>query len=664
MIPASPAAMLALAVATWSHAPQASASFAIPVDAVGAGVGAMASANHRLRSTIGGLVADGGGSPGYTLQPGFQAQLARIAVAAVSVTRDGTGSGAVASSPAGIDCGATCAADFALGTSLSLVATASAGSTFASWTGCDSASGSECALTVDQSRSVTATFTLNAYAITAAANPVAGGTVGCVPNPVSHGGTSICTASANTGYVFTGFSGDCTGSTCTLSDVTAARSVTATFTPSTYAITATALPPAGGTVTCTPNPVAHGGTSTCTATANAGYAFSAFSGDCAGPTCTLSDVTAARSVTATFVAEAGSLALSANPASLAFGGQSMGTNSPAEAITVTNTGNGTVSISGVASSNAQFMQANDCTTLAVGASCTVSVTFSPAISAGTLLSTVSANGSLIVTSNAATSPNAVPLSGTAEKSLVSHYYRSILRRAPDAGGKSFWEAEAARVQALGLNVNEVWFAMAGSFFASAEYQAFGRDDVGFATDLYNTFFNRPPDGAGLAYWTGQLAGGLPREVALVAFMFSAEFVNFTQSIFDSAAVRAEVDTVTDFYRGLLARLPDDGGFAFWLARFRAAQCLGGNAVNTEVESISSLFANSAEYAARARSNAQFVGDLYNAFLRRSGDLAGVLFWIGELSTGARTRENVRQAFVASPEFQARVAAVIAAGCVP
>ena len=39
------------------------------------------------------------------------------------------------------------------------------------------------------------------------------------------------------------------------------------------------------------------------------------------------------------------------------------------------------------------------------------------------------------------------------------------------------------------------------------------------------------------------------------------------------------------------------------------------------------------------------------------------FWINQIATGASTRENVRQAFVASPEFQARVAAVAAAGCV-
>jgi hypothetical protein len=42
----------------------------------------------------------------------------------------------------------------------------------------------------------------------------------------------------------------------------------------------------------------------------------------------------------------------------------------------------------------------------------------------------------------------------------------------------------------------------------------------------------------------------------------------------------------------------------------------------------------------------------------------VQFWISQITSGARTRENVRQAFVASPEFQARVAAIIAQGCLP
>jgi hypothetical protein len=218
------------------------------------------------------------------------------------------------------------------------------------------------------------------------------------------------------------------------------------------------------------------------------------------------------------------------------------------------------------------------------------------------------------------------------------------------------------VQALGVNVNEVWFAMAQSFFGSVEYLAFNRDNAGFVTDLYTTFFNRAPDAAGLDYWKGQLDQGLPREVALAGFMFSAEFATFTQAIFGTTVTRKELDTVVDFFRGLLGRLPDDGGFNFWLAQFRTAQCAGGAAVNAQVESISSQFALGAEYAARARTASQYVGDLYNAFLRRGGDLGGVQFWINQVTTGAQTREQVRQAFVASPEFQTRVAAIIAQGC--
>ena len=118
----------------------------------------------------------------------------------------------------------------------------------------------------------------------------------------------------------------------------------------------------------------------------------------------------------------------------------------------------------------------------------------------------------------------------------------------------------------------------------------------------------------------------------------------------------------DFYRGFLARLPESGGFAYWLQRFRAAQCAGAAAVTSEAGAISAAFLASSEYTQRARSNASFVGDMYNAFLRRGGDLAGVRHWIQQLDTGALTRGQVREAFMASPEFAARAGAVVQAGC--
>ncbi len=178
-------------------------------------------------------------------------------------------------------------------------ATANPGYTFGAFSG--DCTGASCVLSnVNSAKSVTASFTLNTYAVTAVASPLAGGTVSCTPNPVSYGSSSTCTATANPGYTFGAFSGDCTGASCVLSNVTAVKSVTASFTRNTYAVTALASPPAGGTVSCTPNPVSYGSSSTCTATAFAGYTFGTFSGDCTGASCVLSNVTSAKSVTASF----------------------------------------------------------------------------------------------------------------------------------------------------------------------------------------------------------------------------------------------------------------------------------------------------------------------------------------------------------------------------
>ena len=246
-------------------------------------------------------------------------------------------------------------------------------------------------------------------------------------------------------------------------------------------------------------------------------------------------------------------------------------------------------------------------------------------------------------------------------SLVAHYYSSILGRDADTGGKAFWEGEAVRLSRLGVNINEAWFALAMNFFNSAEYGAFNRPDAAFVADLYRTFFNREPDAGGQSYWSSQLGAGLPREVLLAAFMLSPEFLAFTRSIFGKIRSGPEVDMVVDFYRGLLGRAPDSGGFNSWVTRFRAAQCAGEAAVRSEVDAISSAFVDSGEYGARNRNNSQAVGDLYNAFLRRGGDLDGVKFWITQLDSGV-ARQAVRRKFLESAEFSARVNAVIAAGC--
>ena len=81
---------------------------------------------------------------------------------------------------------------------------------------------------------VSASFSLlppSTYPIHIAAST--GGDVVCSPNPVPHGSNATCTATASSGYRFTGWGGSCSGSAspCTLTNVTAPTNVSAQFAP-------------------------------------------------------------------------------------------------------------------------------------------------------------------------------------------------------------------------------------------------------------------------------------------------------------------------------------------------------------------------------------------------------------------------------------------------
>jgi List-Bact-rpt repeat protein/Big-like domain-containing protein len=70
----------------------------------------------------------------------------------------GTGTGVVNSSPAGLGCSSACSANFASGTVVTLTAAPTGASTFGSWNGCDSISGTTCTVTLNSNRTVTVTF--------------------------------------------------------------------------------------------------------------------------------------------------------------------------------------------------------------------------------------------------------------------------------------------------------------------------------------------------------------------------------------------------------------------------------------------------------------------------------------------------------------------------
>ena len=161
---------------------------------------------------------------------------------ALSVSKAGTGTGTVISSPAGINCGATCSASYSSGTSVSLTATADSGSTFNGWSGACTGTGA-CTVTMDAAKSVTATFSVlppSTYTLNVSKTGTGAGTVISTPSGIncgatcsanySSGTTVTLTATPNSGYVFNRWEGACTGksSACTVT-VDAQKSVTARF---------------------------------------------------------------------------------------------------------------------------------------------------------------------------------------------------------------------------------------------------------------------------------------------------------------------------------------------------------------------------------------------------------------------------------------------------
>jgi hypothetical protein len=141
----------------------------------------------------------------------------------------------------------------------------------------------------------------------------------------------------------------------------------------------------------------------------------------------------------------GSSSLSASPSSVSFGNENVGSTSSAQTVTVTNSGSAAASVSSV-SVTGPFSQANTCgSSIAAGASCTVSVQFSPTAS-GT------ASGTLSVASSAPGSPLTVALSGTGTSSntdlalnmpVTASSYTQVYvpANAVDGNTSTYWEAD-------------------------------------------------------------------------------------------------------------------------------------------------------------------------------------------------------------------------------
>ncbi len=277
---------------------------------------------------------------------------------ALGVTTNGTGAGTVTSSPAAINCGATCSASFTAGALVTLTATPSSGSVFSGWSGACSGTAA-CSVPMDSGKSVTATFAL------------------------STAGVKL----SRTLLDFSGSNARKQKVTFTNQTGTSVTFIRATMSSTRY----------GQTNNC--GTVSAGGSCTATVTY---YANGSGSG-IGTLTLTSTAPNSPHVVTLTNVAPAppapppvtGSVATSTS-------GLTFGTTQSTQPVTYTNNTSATVTFIQASMSSTKFGQTNNCGEVAPGASCTANVTFYPG-NGGT------DSGTFTVTSTAPNSPHTVSL---------------------------------------------------------------------------------------------------------------------------------------------------------------------------------------------------------------------------------------------------------------
>jgi uncharacterized repeat protein (TIGR02543 family) len=177
----------------------------------------------------------------------------------LTVTKAGTGSGTVISTPPGILCGLVCTAPFATGSTVNLRATPNEGSVFTGWSGACTGAGT-CNVTTNGDQSVTATFGPANFILTV--NETGNGSGSVTSNPPGITCPDVCSSSFPTGsqvtltatpaqgFTFTGWSGPCSGTgTCSVT-MNSNQTVTANFTN--QPVTLTAFP--GSPTTATVHP--------------------------------------------------------------------------------------------------------------------------------------------------------------------------------------------------------------------------------------------------------------------------------------------------------------------------------------------------------------------------------------------------------------------------
>jgi uncharacterized repeat protein (TIGR02543 family) len=170
------------------------------------------------------------------------------------------------------------------GDEVELMATPDPGWTFDHWSGDLTGSDNPETITMNGDRTVTATFTQDEYALDVRVDPEEGGAVEVDPDQATYhyGDVVTLTATAETGWSFSGWGGDLGMDAVITITIEGDTVITATFTQNEYTLMVNAI--GSGSVAKNPDRATYryGDEVELTATANTGWSFAGWSGDLTG----------------------------------------------------------------------------------------------------------------------------------------------------------------------------------------------------------------------------------------------------------------------------------------------------------------------------------------------------------------------------------------------
>jgi hypothetical protein len=451
---------------------------------------------------------------------------------ALNVTNSGTGSGSVASSPAGISCGADCSETYASGTNVVLTAAALSGSSFTGWGGACSGTATTCNVSMNDAKSVSAIFAA------AAANRL----------------ITLTKAGAGTGTVTSSPS----GISCAASCGTALASFL-----STSSVTLVAAPATGST-------------------------FGGWSGVCSGTgNCSVAAGTGSASVAATFntAGTGSSVTVLANAVPVTNLSGAVNSSRMFSIAVPSGASNLLIKTSGgmgdvdMYTRTGQFptVAVNDCQSELVGNTESCGSKNPVAGTHYVLLNGYSAYSGVTLAASYTVASNATSITGTPGDDMLANGAGNNLVDGL-AGVDTYVSAGPVSQYALSRG-NRTWTltdnsgASGSDTLSNVERLRFSAGllllDIdkgqvgGTAYRIYKAAFNRQPDNGGLKYWVGRMDAGTNVTDVAAGFIASAEFT----ALYGSSP--SDGDYISLLYANVLGRAPDAGGYDYWVGELRA-----------------------------------------------------------------------------------------------